>query len=351
MSLDFSALIAGVTITQEDVVRQLLLYCSRVISYRPVEGGADKLPAGLADLAPAYAPAPLGESLAKFQGLLADITRHRADYRLGGIAALAAPVDQEGLGSLISGLRPSSAPAAQDEEALLQARLLLALAELHDQEEREIAVALAALEGQGQALLRRLAREDEEGELCLPGRPSAVPRPETSQALASRLRAWALLFLADRRQADHWLLSASPEVWGLLADYASGPLGPGPGAVLSLPLPAAQALTGLPLADYRQVRDDWQSASQAPRQAILSGLLRLVAGDRADFAPAQAALVQLQQGHPLWAEAPARLDFHLLPLSLADLMAKIARRPASPPNDDRHPRPYGVVAVVTTDVT
>ncbi len=345
MSLDFSALIAGVTITQEDAVRQLLLYCSRVITYRPVEGEADKLPAELVDLAPAYAPAPLGEALAKFQGLMADIIRHRADYRLGGLSALSAPVDQEGLWSLISRLRPSSAPAAQDEEALLQARLLLALAELHDQEEREIAAALAAVEDQGQDLLRRLAREDEEGSIrLLPGLSAAAPRPEASQ-----MRAWALLFLADPRQADHWLLAASPEVWGLLADYASGPLGSGPVVVLSLPLPAATALAGLSPADYRQVRDDWQSASQAPRQAILSGLLRLAAGDRADFTPAQAELVKLQQGHPLWAETSARLDLHLLPLSLSDLMAKIARRPAPLKNDDRHARPYGVVAVVNTD--
>lgn len=343
---NFSALIPAATIAQEDTIRQLLVYLQRIFLYAPAEGEPLGLPAEFSDLCQRYAPVPFAEALGNFHTLIRDMTRHRAEYYGGGLSSLSAKtaaVDQESVWGLVKRLHPKTAAGHGADEPLLQARLLLKLAEVHEQEEREIAQALNGLAGKGLTMLQGLTSEDDDAEdlaaeLAALAHIHGHPGPDT---LPLRLRAWARLFVHDPRQAEHWLLATTAEVFSLLTDYASVSLSDLPRPLLSLPLPGP-ALLELPPKAYLETRQAWQAANATPLSQLHAGLRALAYGG-----PAQVDGLEATFRPPLWHEGTSgTLDCYLLPLSLPQLMRRLVGD-TPPTNVDRHQAPHGVVAVVS----
>jgi len=345
MPQNLSPLILPATIAQEDSLRQLLLYFETIFLYSPMEEISDLLPAELRPLCCHYAPVPFGDGLPNFQRLIRDMTQNRAEYYGGGLSSMSAKtssVDDESVWRLISRLAPQAKGNAQH-ETLLQARLLLKLAEIRDLEEREIEQSLAALDDQSQAMLHNLSDEDEEEGVEMPVlHPNRRP---TNDNIEQRLRAWAHLFLADARRSDHWLLSTTPEVMAILADYATPELNEGPHRLCSLPLPGSSIMR-LSLATYLQERQAWRQEAAAGLTTLASSLKG--AATTGVFEASESIRTQLAVGHqkmPAWDAAPqATLDLYLLPTSLVELFAKIAKVPT--PESEPPPLPHGLVAVI-----
>ncbi len=346
MPHNFSTLLMPATIAREETIRQLLLYFETVFLYSPTEDPPPALAPEFAALCRHYAPAPFGKHLANFKQLIRDMTGHRAEYYGGGLSRLSAKtsaVDEESVWRLISRLSPQATGRTQD-EALFQARLLLRLAEIRDQEEEEIEKTLTEIESQGQAMLHGLSEEDddEHGEL------TALIRHERQAAgdtLEQRLRAWTRLFLADPRMGEHWLFATSPEVLAILTEHATTRLDEAPARLLSLPLPGATLMELAP-ADYLRERAAWRQETGTLLAALAVGLKQ--AATSGAFVPDDSIRAQLAacpQKMMARGNAPqATLDIHLLPVSLTALLAKIAKAPV--PEAAAPPLPHGLVAVI-----
>jgi len=347
MPLNFSTLILPDTIPQEDSLRQLLLYFETIFLYAPAEDIPEGLPVEFRRLYRHYAPVPFGEALQNFQQLIRDMTGNRAEYYGGGLSAMSAKVnavDEESVWRLIARLSPQAVHDTRH-ETLLQARLLLRLAEVRDQEEKEIERTLAEIEGKSQSMLHGLTEEDEEEDIELPALAPA-DRQQSDDALQKRLRAWAHLFLADERMANHWLIGTTPEVLAILADYASNTMNVGPNRLLSLPLPVASVVMGLPPETYLQERRAWRQEASACLAALAVGLKgAATTGAFKDGESLREQLTLWQQKIPAWGGEPrATLDLYLLPVSLAGIFAKIAK--VSVPESGIAALPYGLVAVI-----
>lgn len=347
MPLNFSSLILPATIPQEESIRQLLLYFETIFLYSPTEDIGEQLPAELRSLCCHYAPVPFGDGLHNFQELLRDMTTNRAEYYGGGLSALstkASAVDEESVWRLISRLSPQAANSAQH-ETLLQARLLLRLAEVRDQEEKEIERTLALIDGKSQAMLQGLTEGDEEESAEVPALAALPDRQQSDDTLQKRLRAWAHLFLADNRMENHWLVSTTPEVLAILADHASRQMNEGPNRLLSLPLPGASIMDLTPEA-YLQERRAWRQETSACLAALAVGLKGAAAtGTFGVGGSLGEQLAACHQKMPSWGDEPqARLDLYLLPVSLAWLFAKIAKVEAQEAGSSI--LPHGLVAVI-----
>lgn len=342
----FSTLILAATIAQEEAFRQLLLYFDRVFLYSPTEEPPALLPPEFAGLYRHQAPAPLGDGLPGFRQLLRDMTSHRSEYYGGGLSKIsqATQVDEESVRQLISRLAPQAAVPGP-EGTLMQARLLLALAEVRDQEEREIRETLARIEGQGHSMLQGLTQEeddeDDAAELAL---LLAGHDRHASDTLEKRLWAWAHLFLSDPQRADHWLVTTTPEVMAILTELTTTRIDEAPLRLLSLPLASEAIMAPTPEA-YLQERTAWRETA-APCLATLASALNNAALNEST-GPSdslQAAWDACPKGALPWGEqGDATLDLFLLPLSLPALMAKLAKRPAP---DPAAALPHAVVAVL-----
>lgn len=347
MPENFPTLILAATIAQEEAIRQLLLYFDRVFLYSPTEEVKSLLPPAFATLCLHQAPAPLGDGLAGFRQLLSDMTRHRSEYYGGGLSKIsqATQVDEESVWRLISRLAPQTATPGP-EGAMMQARLLLALAEVRDQEEREIEETLTRIAGQGHSLLQGLTHEgDDEDEEELALLLADHDRSQASDTLEKRLWAWAHLFLTDPRRTEHWLVTTTPEVMAILAEITTTRIDESPHRLLSLPL-AGNAIMAPTAEAYLQERAAWRQTA-APCLTALAAALKGAArsGSTGPLDSLQAEWNSCRRGSLPWGEqAGAALDLYLLPLSLPDLMAKLAKRPA--PVSDAAPLPHAVVAVL-----
>lgn len=341
-----SPLIVPATIAQEDVIRQLLLYFEQVFLYAPTENIPPNLPPELNDLCQQYAPVPFGEFLANFEKLIRDMTSNRAEYYGGGLSSLSSKansaIDEETVWRLIKRLSSGTTDTAQ-QETLFQARLLLKLAEIRDQEEQDIAQTLTALDAQGQALLHGLTHDDEDLDDKVDSVGCHNTRP-SGDSLDKRLHAWAHLFLADPRREEHWLLAAPLDVLAVLNDYATTSLNQTPALILSLPLPRTPII-GLSPSQYRIERTEWQ-ATTAKIQTIVHAALTTAAktGDLVERTAIEEELhTHINQFKDWGKSAQDSLDFWLLPVSLPRLFAQITRR-TEPPTTART-TPHCVVAV------
>jgi hypothetical protein len=347
MPRNFSALILPHTIPQEDTLRQLLVYFETVFLYSPMESAPPALPPELATLCQRYAPAPLGEGLANFQQLIRDMTGNRAEYYGGGLSRISADtgsVDEESVWRLISRLNSQSTRRPQ-EETLLQARLLLSLAEARDREEEEIKEAMAGIERQAQTMLHGFTDEDEEEFPELQGivRPDREPANDT---LDRRLWAWAHLFLNDKRAAEHWLAATTPEVMAILADQAISHYGENLIRLFHLPLPEKATITALSPRGYLDTLTSWRDEAADCLVSLAASLKASAISGRSETSESiQEQLAACYSRTTAWGEKhQACLDLYLLPLSLSNLLAKIAKAPDHHPVEQ--PFPFGIVGVI-----
>lgn len=349
MPHSFSALILPDTIPQEDAVRQLLVYFETVFIYSPMENIAP-LPTALATLCQHYAPAPLGDGLATFEQLIRDMAGNRAEYYGGGLSRMstgASSVNEESVWRLISRLHPQGA-RRPGEESLLQARLLLKLAEVRDREEKEIRAAMARIDGQAQAMLLGLSDDDDEEIDALQVLPR-FDREPANDTLDRRLWAWAHLFLNDSRMAGHWLLATTPEVMAILVDQATKHYGETPVRLFGLPLPGRRAVAALTPQEYIGKLTAWRQEAADCLASLPTSLKASAASGRSESNESiQEELVACFDSTDLWSGAhQGSLEFYLLPLSLRALFAKIAHTPD--PLPEGHPLPYGIVAALNPD--
>lgn len=345
MPLNFSALILPDTIPRQDTIRQLLLYFETISLYSPTEDIPDLLPKALRTLCCQYAPVPFGDGLANFQRLIHDMTVNRAEYYSGGLSSMSAKanaIDEESVWRLVSRLSPQTTPHAQP-ETLLQARLLLKLAEVRDQEEKEIDRALREINGKSQSMLYGLTDGDETEGIEMPNLTDHDGQKSGSN-LDHRLKSWAQLFLADKKMSSHWLLSTTKDVLAILADHSASTIGEAPTRLFSLPLPGPSLMALDPPA-YLRERTVWRETAAECLTALHSSLKTAASGTPLNSEPIQKQLIAGSKALPGWEKrGQGTLDFYVLPLSLPRLLAKIAKAPT--PQTAEQPYPLAVVSVL-----
>ena len=206
-----------------------------------------------------HTPSKLGADRDRFLHLIHDIRNKKDAYveQLSylTLASLSAPASrgdnskQAILSSLLHGMdQDADAADEQARLALWQARLVLKIAEILDQEEEELALQLAAIDDHEIALFRSLQGEIRESgeedvveedpflELLALKQKMNQPRPGM---IRNRLRAWNRLYLSGPLPVNPWLWTTRrQEAADILLEQYEKESGQAPISVLQLELPA-----------------------------------------------------------------------------------------------------------------
>jgi len=200
-----------------------------------------------------YTPGHLsGDEQTRFQSLAQELKGHEAEFHGGLLASLSAghgDRDEASAGSLASRLRSgqkASPPQKTEDEILWQAMLILKLAEMFREEEREIAQEFLNVSGKEAELFASLrgekAEEGEETEEAIQAlRELAANRTSDDRPtinLSRLTKAWGRLYIRDTRAAEFPLLVTTHEELQDLLDQAYEALtGRAPRLLVSLTLP------------------------------------------------------------------------------------------------------------------
>ncbi|HIP82496.1 MAG TPA: hypothetical protein EYH36_08690 [Desulfocapsa sulfexigens] len=225
----------------------LLLLPDTLHLLQPVEPAEDVSEAKSADdifmeqgICQVHTPSPLGKDRERFLGLLTEIRTRKDSFaeQLSGLT-LAHMSKEAGRGdhssqAIMSKLLGEQVPADTESEeeskkaALWQARLVLALAEILDTEEAELARSLSDIDDSELALFQDLKGEEEGGETNEEDSPLAElmrikaklnqPRPGT---VKRRLQAWRTLYSAGTLPENFrfWMTSQEEAAELLINDY------------------------------------------------------------------------------------------------------------------------------------
>ena len=346
-------------ITLADVRRQLLFF-SQIFYLTPVENEASE-PDGLCT---AYTPAPLGDDLQRFRQLLAELKGNEAAFYQGHLSRMALEYMEQRapdtVRDIISNLHtPEKPPAvdsknAKDREELWQARLLLKLAEILRQEERELATGLTMMEGRQADLLSELKGVDELQELF----PAlgATSSPQFSVRIEPLIKAWGRLLLAGDQQP--WFLNCfSPEAAEPFFEANEKLSGQRPVRLLRLPLPDCNQDPE----KYGEKRQLWLETLADCRQKI-AALLH----DIAVHGLGATSLADLSQLAALWTKSAAQniwppppvastpqkscatphLEIYLLNQSIPELVAALCAQKPAP--ESPGPWRHGLLAVLSS---
>lgn len=197
-----------------------------------------------------YTPVHLSpKEQARFQSLVRELKGHEAEFHGGLLASLSAghgDRDEASVGSLISSLR-SGAHAAQPQkttdESLWQAMLILKLAEMFREEEREITQGFLAISGKEAELFAAIRGDEDEGdeeeEQALRALAAAATPTGPPINLTRLAKAWGCLYLRDARAAEFPLLvTTQEELQGVLAERHEALTGKPAKLLVSLALPS-----------------------------------------------------------------------------------------------------------------
>ncbi|MFZ5766512.1 MAG: hypothetical protein ACOY4H_13080 [Thermodesulfobacteriota bacterium] len=365
-----NALFFPETSPEPEQLPQLLFFFDTIHHYQASEAPA-AAPDPWRHLCPGYPPLPFHEELPRFNQLIRELKGNEGEFYSGQLTAMASRFsdrpDETNVRSLISSLSGLGEPVTTQEdnrkkrekaEELWQARLLLKLAEILRQEERELAQEMAAVAAREQELFAALKGDDEDDEeLAIPvaqlhSFPASSIRPELL------LKAWAKLFLADPRRAEHRIFVASREENAeLLFEMNHSLNGRYPTRLLRLPLPW---LDTLPAEEAIARRDAFRGQTAATIAAIADLLaascrmglqddtLQQTARLAADWTRSLAAF---HATHPC-PDRPAaggcqpvpHLEMYLCTASANALMARLLRR--SPPDAGPEPE-YALIAFLS----
>ena len=171
-----------------------------------------------------HIPSPLGDDLKRFIHLINDIKNRKDDYgsQLSALTLAAMPAyspnsgdsRQEIISSLLSGgqLFPNKQKDQKDLE-IWQARLVLAIGEILDHEEEDIARQLAVLKDEETELFKELQGEGDDFEEETPFENLSLTlknmRPPTPGNMKKRLVSWKRLYKAGDIPACDLLLTTS----------------------------------------------------------------------------------------------------------------------------------------------
>jgi hypothetical protein len=199
-----------------------------------------------------HTPCPLGKDRNRFLRLVADIKAGKDDYAaqlssltLAGMNGGSARKEESERSIVRSLTGTEELPAETQEkvegEKLWQARLVLAIGELLDQEEEEIALNLAVLEDEEKVLFKELQGEDdqEDGEnpLAELTRLEGTLRGGSAGNVKNRFKAWRTLFLAGDTKDCPLFLTNGKENGDLLLDTYQQQTGQQAPLVATLELP------------------------------------------------------------------------------------------------------------------
>ena len=238
----------------------LFLLLRKIHILQPVEDDPDTASAESSDnfiksgFCQVHTPCPLGESRKRFQHLVQDISTRKDDYaaQLSALtlAALSDSGEKTALSEreIISSIKTPTQHTieiekdAEKEEKLWQARLVLAIGEILDREEEEIARNLASLEDDEASLFQELHGEDNISDT------EENPFVEISQmkenlkvlhpgSIKNRCRAWKILFSKSSQKNSDILLTTIPESVDLLFEKYEEISGNSALKIATLPLP------------------------------------------------------------------------------------------------------------------
>jgi hypothetical protein len=331
----------------------------------PITGPTDTfMDAGFCQV---HTPAPLGTDRGRFLHLVNDIQNRKDDYaaQLSAltIASMSVPRSSgedsrhEIVSSLFGG--PETDPSAKEKEeahlaGLWQARLVLAIGEILDREEEEIADAMSILNESETALFDRLLGKDEEfddedlfKDLKQLREKVNLPRPGM---VGNRLKAWLSLYRSGNLPGWWLWTTTRPEAADILLEMFEKRTGTAAMPLWQLELPAA---TGIELQDHMDKIETFRAGAQSltteitgkfndlARQEIpLDSEPEAVLPEGAAWSEKWAALLEEHFPAELYGRTPLRL--HLLcNLSLPEL-AETHRQNNTAEKSVRH----GILAVV-----
>ncbi|MDK9709410.1 MAG: hypothetical protein OEL83_20420 [Desulforhopalus sp.] len=197
-------------------------------------------------------PCPLGTERNRFLRLVEDIKTRKDDYSAQlstlTIAAMTAGAgqDEETERSITRSLFPTSehfgeTREKQAQDKLWQARLILAIGELLDHEEEEIALNMAILEEEEKELFNELQGEEDGDEEGNPFEELARLRTTSRSSyignVKKRFEAWKALFLAGTSKNCEVFLTSGQEQGDLLLDMYQERTGQPPLSVARFNLP------------------------------------------------------------------------------------------------------------------
>jgi hypothetical protein len=214
----------------------LLLLADTLHLLQPVEPGDEATDESSANdlfmergICQVHTPSPLGKDRDRFLGLIHDIRTRKDSYaeqlscltlaNLSKKEASGEHSHQAIVANLLDGQTLINKEAAEENQAekLWQARLVLALAEILDQEEAELALNLSNIDGEELAIFQELKgeMEDETGdaedifaELLRIKAKMGQPRPGT---MKRRFQAWKTLYNSGTLPEDYWLWTTCEE--------------------------------------------------------------------------------------------------------------------------------------------
>jgi len=249
MTQSLTALFSPETSPQPADLQPFRLLCDPLFFYALPSGNTT--PPGQEDSGTGYTPVRLsGEEQSRFQSLVQELKGHEAEFHGGLLASLSANHDRDeaSVGSLASRLRSGTKPddfQKAEDKALWQAMLILKLAEMYREEEREVAQGFLAISGKEAELFAAIRGEetaeggrDEEEEQALQELAAARPLNGPTINLTRLAKAWGHLYARDARAAQIPLLVTSHEDLQCLFSEAYETLsGKLPKQLVSLALP------------------------------------------------------------------------------------------------------------------
>lgn len=315
----------------------LLLFCAPLYFLKPIEDAEDDLSGTEHDifiksnLCQAYTPAPLGPNRKRFLRLIHDLKHRKDDYaaQLAALtmASMSIPKGEktgESRSQIISSLLGGeTVPVGTRETELWQARLILAIAELLDQEEETLQRNMQLLDTQELEMFRSLTGEDDSGEDPFAEIDIIAARLESARPRESRLRfdAWLKMMRTGTIPGvTYWIAStqlAADQVFNTFERISDSPALP----VLEVPLPAR--IEASPVYVARRV-DAFLDKAATARHAISKELIRLsratvtTPAKREDLLPGEYKYLNewealIDEHFPEHSHGRTSLIFHLLP--------------------------------------
>lgn len=235
----------------------LLLLFAKLHLLKPVENVQNQQDKTVSDIfiksgfCQVHTPLPLGSDRDRFLHLMRDIEERRDSYaaQLSGLtlASMSEKKHLEGESEveILNSLQGKKATVKRDDsdqERLWQSRLILAIAELLDREEEEIALRLTQLEDDESDLYHAIRGELQEDEDENPF--DDLIRINTNLGtghggnMRKRFRAWRTLYQAGTVPAPHILLTISREVAELLLEEVEQKTGVTSPIIANYDLPA-----------------------------------------------------------------------------------------------------------------
>ena len=343
-------LLPPITIPEDRLLRQLMLFFDEIFLYAASEDGCDDNLYTQNHLLKHYAPLPFAEDLEKFQNLIKDIKKNRAEYYSGGLFSMSAAanhLDENAVWQLVTDILSPESKDDKHAKIMLEARLILRLAEIATSEEEEISIELDKANLLAESLLDELKNKE----------THTTNTPRLSSAVAMNIpkliRAWAYLFLSDKEVKQPWIVTtASLDVFEMLADYYSVNLNEQPEKICSMTLP--EFSMNDTASEYLDKRDEFRKSSVADdgcRNAVLDdfeNLLKQASWEGVDR-------LALKKVETSWQEMAAplnedanyqKVNFYLFQgVSLPEIFSRVTK--GNQPYHGKDFPPNGVVAVIS----